>query len=256
MSEDTATVGAEISLTFQKGLRVLEAYLDGSVSLSSSEIATRTGLNRSVARRLIRTLVQAGYLTEDRGRYAMTVRVLRLTQGFTGGRGLAQVIQPILRLASHDIGDAVSFSMQDETEAVYVAHAFMPSRFTLNRVTVGSRVPLLPTAVGRAILAFLPEDEADRIQTAVPPPLYTEQTETRLPVIRTLLAETRAAGYAYVQSEYVEGVSSLAVPVFRPDGAVVGAVSVIFSQGEHNDQDRSRIVTRLRQCSADVGASF
>lgn len=243
----------EISRTFWKGLHVLEAWRGSEIDLSGAEIAARTGLNRAIVRRLVRTLEMAGFLEEARGRYRMTVKVLRLTQGFVGGRGVAQVIQPILRLASQEAGESVSFSMPDGDEAVYVAHAFLPTRFTLNMVTVGTRVPMVPTAVGRAILAFLPpSDVADVVAGG---------RGMSHDTLEGLLARVRRAGYAEASGEYIDGVASIAAPVFASDGPergpVIGAVSVIFPQDCHApSSERGALVTRLRQCAAELGATL
>lgn len=247
----------EVSLTFAKGLSVLLAFDATHRAITITEIADRVGLNRAVARRLVRTLEQLGYLTCDRGRYELTPHVLRLSQGFIESRGIPQIIQPILRNTSQDIGDAVSFAMLDETDAVYVAHAFMPSKFTLNRVAIGTRVPLLPTAAGRAILAFLDMPRRDEILQSAEFAAYTDQTETDRARFETLLDDLRSRGYAITDSEYVSGVASIAVPVFNPGFAgVVGAVSIIFEHGRYDDAALEDIAARLKTCAGQIGSTF
>lgn len=105
----------EISLTFAKGLSVIRAFEGKNRALSIPEIAAKVQLNRAVTRRLIRTLERLGYVSFDRGRYELTPRILRLTQGFIEGRNISQIIQPILRQTSHEVGESVSFAMLDGT---------------------------------------------------------------------------------------------------------------------------------------------
>ena len=225
----------EVSLTFAKGLAVLLAFDAKDRAITISEIADKVQLNRAVARRLVRTLEQLGYLACDRGRYELTPHVLRLSQGFIEGRGIPQIIQPVLRNAAQEVGESVSYAMLDETDAVYVAHAFLPSKFTLNRVTTGTRVPLLPTASGRAILAFLDTVRLDAILDSAAFSAHTDQTETHRDRLEEALKQIRERGYALTDSEYVSGVASLAAPVFHPGiGEVVGAVSIIFEHGQYD----------------------
>lgn len=247
----------EISLTFAKGLNVLLAFDARDRSITISEIAEKVNLNRAVTRRLVRTLEQLGYLTCDRGRYEVTPHVLRLSQGFIEGRGIAQIIQPILRLAAEEIGQSVSFAMLDESDAVYVAHTFLPSQFTLNRVAIGTRVPLAPTAAGRAILAFLDEARREEILNGMDFAAFTDRTQTDRARFLDALHEVRAQGFAQTDSEYVNDVASLAVPVFNPGlNMVIGAISIIFEQGRLDAQERADIITRLKSCAAHVSSTF
>lgn len=247
----------EVSLTFGKGLSVILAFEGRNRELTISEIAGKVKLNRAVTRRLVRTLEQLGYVSHDRGRYELTPRVLRLTHGFMETRSIPQVVQPVLRNTSHEIGESVSFAMLDGDEAIYIAHAFVPSRFTLNMVTIGSRVPLAPTAIGRAMLAFLdkPQREAMLDRLGLTP--YTQHTVTDRKGFTDLLNSIRLSGFSFTESEYVEGVSSLAVPVLGKNAQVAGAVSIIFPQGQHDEQQlNERVIPKLVRCASDIGAVF
>lgn len=247
----------EVSLTFAKGLAVIRAFDGKERSISMTEIAERAGLNRAVTRRLVRTLEQLGYISFDRGRYELTPRVLGLAKGFLEGRGIPQIVQPTLRKASDEIGESVSFSMLDGNETVYIAHSFAPARFTLNMVTVGSRVPLLPTAVGRAILAYLDEEQQNEIIRGSQLSPHTDKTETDPEKLLAILADIKAKGYSYAESEYVKGVSSLAAPVLGASAKVTGAVSIIFPEGRYAlDEIIQRLVPVLERCAGDISLTF
>lgn len=247
----------EISLTFGKGLSVILAFEGRSRQLSIPEIAAKVGLNRAVTRRLVRTLEQLGFVVADHGRYELTPRVLRLAQGFMEGRFIPQVVQPVLRNVSHEIEESISFAMLDGDEAIYVAHAFVPSRFTLNMVTVGSRVPLAPTAIGRAMLAFLDRPKREEILDALEFNAYTPKTLTDRKSFTDLLNFIRISGFSFAEAEYVDGVSSFAVPVFGAKSQVIGAVSIIFPLGQYGEDElHDRLRPQLVRCARDIGAVF
>ncbi|WP_172299402.1 IclR family transcriptional regulator [Pseudoruegeria sp. HB172150] len=247
----------EISLTFARGLDLIEAFAGAERRLSISELSAKTGFNRAVTRRLIRTLEKKGYARSDRGQYELTPHVLRLIRGFIEGRSLPQIVNPILRRLADQIGESVSFAMLDEAEAVYVAHAYLPSRFTLNMVTVGTRAPLLPTAVGRVILAYLPEVERAAIIARLAPTSHTPQTETDVGRLEKIFLECQRQGYCLSVSEYVEGVASLAVPVFDGMRSVTGAISIIFPTGGQDPAEfADRIARQMRQAAADLGGAL
>jgi IclR family pca regulon transcriptional regulator len=229
----------EISLTFRKGLLVMTAFDGTSRQLTLAEIARKTDLNRAVARRLVRTLVQAGMLVEQDQRFEMTVGVLRLMRGFIDGRRIASTIQPILRRASEAANESLSFALRDQDNAVYIAHAYLPGAFTLNQIAIGTHVPLVKSAAGHAILAWVPENmwpegaEADRIN------------------------ETRKQGYAFIHEGLVAGVSSMAMPVFGPSGKIEGAISALFPADRYDTVGAPQeLIEVMRQTAVDIGANI
>lgn len=239
------TPDTEISMTFRKGLQLMAAFDGHDRQQTLSELAKKTGLNRSVARRLVRTLVQMGYLSEQGQRYEMTVSVMRMTRGFIDGRRIAQVIQPNLRKAATQIGESLSFSLRDKEDATYVAHAYLEGKFTLNTVAIGTHVPLVSTAAGHAILAHLDTAALAEVVFDLRPELERD------------LAQARARGFAFNAGGFVHGVDSLAVPVFGPAQRIEGAVSMIFPAGSY-DPDRlpPRMLPMMQQCAVDIGATL
>ncbi|ALJ81606.1 IclR family transcriptional regulator [Ketogulonicigenium vulgare] len=247
----------EISLTLARGLDLIEAFAGDERRLSIPELAARTGMNRTVVRRLVRTLEKKGYASADRGQYELTPHILRLIRGFIEGRSLPQIVHPLLRAAAEDIGESVSFAMLDDTEAVYVAHAFLPARFTLNMVTVGSRAPLLPTAVGRVIVAFLPDIERSAILSRLSPQAHTPQTETDAARLDAIFADCRRLDYCMADGEYVEGVASLAVPVFDGMRRVTGALSIIFPTHGHDATEiAEKLAPRMQATASALGSAL
>ncbi len=141
----------DISSTFAKGLVVLKCFDGDSTHLTVPEIARRTGLDRAVTRRLVLTLVHLGYVAQEDRAFSLTPRILVLAGGFLQGRRFGKLIQPILAAYSAQAGLPFSLAMQDESQAVYVAHAGDQDEPRLG-FTVGSRVPMDTTAIGRALL--------------------------------------------------------------------------------------------------------
>ncbi len=234
----------EISLTFRKGLQVMMAFDGDDRQLTLAEIARKTGLNRSVARRLVRTLLQMGILRETGQRFEMTVGVLRLARGFTDGHRIAQIIQPILRRTSETISENVSFALRDGIDATYVAHAQVKGSFTLNRVAIGTHVPLASTAAGHAILAHVGAGD------------WPEGVE-RGPELEDAIARVHQRGFAYLADGLIDGVSSVAFPVFRANGVIEGAVSILFPTDRFDPAEMpGSLIAELRQCAVDIGTSL
>lgn len=243
VKEDSLDI--EISMTFRKGLQLMAAFDGKDGQLTLSELAKKTGLNRAVARRLIRTLVQMGYLIEQGQRYEMTVSVMRMTRGFIDGRRIAQVIQPNLRKAATQIGESLSFSLWDQEDATYVAHAYLEGKFTLNNVVIGTHVPLATTAAGHAILAHM---DADQLKESV-----TEVTSE----LEQSLKLTRARAFSFNSGGFLPGIDSVAVPVFGPSCGIEGAISMIFPAKTYDEDALPlQMLTHMQQCAVDIGATL
>ena len=147
--------------------------------------------------------------------------------------------------------------MLDDVDAVYVAHAFLPTSFTLNRVALGTRLPLPQTAAGRAMLAHLEESRRERILAGADFAEFMARSGKDRAGFDEILRETRKRGYAETDSDYVSDVASLAAPVFEPGmGAVTGAVSIIFERGRYSAEDRAGIITHLKGCARHVSSTL
>lgn len=247
----------EVSQTFAKGLAVLTAFDGAHRDMTVAEIAARVGYSRAATRRLVRTLEILGYLAVERQRYQLTPRVLRLAHGFLDSRQIGPTVAPVLRQVSVEIGEPVSFAMRDDDAAIYVAHAPSDMRMVTVGQTVGSRVPLLVSSIGRAILAHLPAETRDRLIASAPLERYTADTPTDRATIARAVEEAGLAGYALVRGEYVAGLASLSTPVFDRQGAVVGATGLVFLDGRYDDAAiRGHLVPKLQACATYLSIAF
>ena len=112
---------------------------------------------------------------------------------------------------------------------------------------VGDRRPLHATSSGKAILAFLPEEEREDILGSLPLDRHTERTVTSEAALRASLAEVRRKGVCVTVEEVVPGASGIAAPVFDRHGRVAGACAI---GGPSN-----RVRPRIRALTAEVKAT-
>jgi DNA-binding IclR family transcriptional regulator len=216
----------------EKAFRVLGAFGDGPRSLGLSEIATAAGLDRSAAQRFAHTLEKLGFLRKDpRTRhYALTVRTLELGARYIRASALVDRALPYLLDLSRATEEAVSLTVLDGTEIVYVSRLL--SRHMLNtNVILGSRLPAYCTAPGIAMLAALPRAEARAILRASDRRAYTGSTTTAMPDLLARLDETARRGFALACEEIYPGDISIAATVTGGDGGErLAAVNVAVSR--------------------------
>lgn len=254
-SQVTKLADRDISTTFVKGLAVLKAFDDTHTRLTLAEIAQRTNLDRASTRRLTLTLLHLGYAQKDGRHFSLSPKVLVLAGSFLRGNQFGTDIQPLLNRASTQIGATVSLALADEDAAVYVAQSHVLEDVVSFGFTLGSRLPLLHTAIGRMILAYSAQAWAEeRIETDAFD-TYSATTITDRRVLSEKVAAIRTAGYAIVDGEFEQGVTGFAVPVGGAGTlkAVVGLSKPSILVRDPDEQ--LNIISQLQQTAFALGQS-
>jgi DNA-binding IclR family transcriptional regulator len=165
---------------------------------------------------------------------------------------LQRTAAPFLRSVALETGDWVFFTVRHGFEAICLSRENGDIPYPQAALRVGDRHPLGLGAGGLAILAALPEDEAEKI-LSINGPLYPQlYPSMTLPVVRRLLAETRAQGYALMPGLMVPDYWGIGVAVLRPDGQPTAAVILIASPDRLSGARQTVIAARLRRLSRDL----
>lgn len=207
-AETRATSGVR---SIERAFDLLEHLADAGGRLALTELAEVSGLPMPTIYRLMRTLVNRGYVRQEPSkRYALGPRLMHL--GETAGRLLGSWAQPSLVELVDEVGETANMAVLEGDEVVYVAQ--VPSRHSMRMFTeVGRRVNLHCTGVGKALLAQLPEAEAREIIGRTGLPARTPHTITDPAVLLEELERIRQRGYALDDEEQEIGVRCVAVPL-------------------------------------------
>jgi DNA-binding IclR family transcriptional regulator len=145
--------------TLARGLDVLAAFRPGDGGVANSELAARTGLTRPTVSRLTNTLLRLGYLRRsEAGKYVLSTRVLRVAYPVLAHLRIRQLARPLMREFAEQARGTVSIGTIDGTDLVYIETARM-SDATDFVPDIGVTLPLVQAAMGRALLAMLPQAE-------------------------------------------------------------------------------------------------
>jgi IclR family pca regulon transcriptional regulator len=201
------------------------AAFDGEhPTLSLTGIATRTGLSRAAARRLVLTLQHLGYVRALGREFALSPRVLELGFGCLGSLKLSDLAQPLIEQMAQRLNHSSSMAVLDGQSIVYVLRVPVRRVMTV-ALGVGARLPAYAASMGRVLLAGLPAESLDTWLANCRPARHTPHTVTDTRRLRRIVLEVRSQGYAYVEQELELGLCSLAVPVRDRDGRVVAALN-------------------------------
>lgn len=239
-----------------RGLAVLSAFDRDHFRLSLGEIASRAGLSRAAARRLILTLQHLGYVREVGRTYMLGPRVLELGFGYLGSMNLTDLAQPLMEDLARQVNQSSSMAVLDGQSIVYVLR--VPGQRVMSvTLGVGARLPAFCAAMGRVLLSGLTASELDTWMEACRPTRLTPHTVTDLHKLRRIVADVGMQGYAYVEQELELGLCSIAVPIRNGDGRIATAINV--SMPYHPDAARhalKAILTPLLQTAAAIESSL
>ncbi|MEM7302901.1 MAG: IclR family transcriptional regulator C-terminal domain-containing protein [Pseudomonadota bacterium] len=245
-------VNRNISTTFVKGIQVLKAFDDVNTHLTQADLAARTGLDRASVRRLVLTLVELGYVRQKGRHYLLTPQVLALAGSFFQGNAIGIEIQPLLNRYSERIGGPTSLALRDGDRAVYVCQSAARAQPVTFGFTVGSRLPLTHSAIGRMILAWEDPDWSAAFLQDCEIAQHTAASLTDRAAIIQAVAKARTDGFALVADEFEAGVTGLSVPIGR-EGGLCAVVGTSFPSTElADDARRSETLQSLQDLAREM----
>jgi DNA-binding IclR family transcriptional regulator len=206
-----------------RGLDVLHAFTPSEGVLGNQEIVTRTGLPKATVSRLTYTLTRLGYLThiERLGKYQLAPAALSIGYSTLANMRIRQVARPLMQELANHAGASVSLGSRDRLNLIYVEHCRSKAAVML-RLDMGSRIPIATTAMGRALLAALPERERDWLMSHL-----ARREGARWPKIKTgidrAIKDLATRGFTTSIGEWQSDVSAVGVPLIPGDGSGVFA---------------------------------
>jgi len=248
----TAAIGRPATgvQSVERAFVLLEALARLPRPMGVTELAGVSGLSPGTIHRLLRTLVDLGYVRQDQSRsYALGHALIRL--GEQAAARLAGWSRPLLEEVAREIGESVNLATLENDQVVYLAH--VPSSQSVRIFTeVGSRVPAHSTGVGKAMLSQLDERAAHALLARTGLPAATPHTVVDLAAMASDLQSVARRGFALDDEEQELGVRCVAVPVV---GAVPPlAVSVSGPRSRITDELVERAVPLLRKAAAAIAA--
>lgn len=216
------------SSTLIRALTVLDLlYAAASRGLTAAQIADQANMNRVTVHRILTTFKARGFVRQDRPGepWRLGFKLVELAQGVLSESNLVRLAQPLLEELAERAGETCHLAVLDGAEAVYVAKE--ESSHAVRLVSrVGARLPLYASGLGKALLAWMDEEQAERFMELQTFERRTDMTIIRPELLRAELTATRERGYAVDLGENEPGVRCVAAPVLDPNGRPLAAISV------------------------------
>ena len=259
-SEATAGTGPrrndQFVEAFAKGLQVIRAFPQQRPTATLAEIAQNADMPRATARRMLLTLVELGYATQDIDRFSLTPKLLDLGFVYLNSIPMYRSAQDVLEALARELNELCSLSILDGTETVYLVH--VQGRDFLSRgVGVGARLPAYATSVGRVLLSALEPKQREHLLKLSKVKKLTPNTLTDMSALTRAIETASRDGYSLVEEELVEGVIGMSVPVRDRRGKVVAAAGISFNPARFRKRDAIDLyLPQLQQAAEQIALNL
>lgn len=239
-----------------RAIRIL-GVLQGARRLSLSEVASRLELPPSTVHGILKTLQGHGMVVQDRdsNRYQLGPAVLKLGNVYLDTLELRSRAVTWSEELARRSGHAVRTGVLTFDEVVIIHHEPRPDG-SRQMPEVGIVIPAHASALGKALLAFLPE-QVDELLSADKLRSMTSETLIDPAVLRSQLTEVAREALATEREEAVLGEAGIAAPIFDASGMAVGAIGIVLPAADWPPAESTFTAVReaARNISRELGAS-
>jgi IclR family transcriptional regulator, acetate operon repressor len=242
-----------------RAVMLLETIAEMGGEATLTELANRTGLNISTCHHLLATLLKWGFVAKVPGRrsYALGGRILYLSHICLRQVDLPRRVQPYIERINQVTGETVHLCVLQGEQMVTMLRREARHAVRVDTGALGRLEAPHATALGKAMLAWLPEDEIQRILQASGAVKFTPNTITDFSALIEELRLVRRKGYAIDREEYQPGVICIGAAIRDHSGAVVGSISAstptMRATEEHLAEMREQVMASTRELSAELG---
>ncbi len=230
--------------SIEKCFKVLGCFYDSNRTLSLDEIVEHTGYKKTSCFRILKTMLNLEILEQDSKKkdYQFGSRLVLIGLAALKSMSLHKISLPILQKLRDECRETVNLSILNGKEILYVERLMSNYIVNLN-VNVGDRLPINCTSMGKAILAFLPENKTEKI---LDEPNFVSKTKKSITDITTFkkeLSKIKIKGYAINDEELEKGLRAVAAPIFNHTGEVVAATNIVWTTARHSSRKVFEIFT-------------
>jgi len=209
-----------------RAIRILELLSENN-KMGITEISKKLNLPKTTTYDIVSTLHERGILEKDEenNRYFLGLKLFELGDAARANFELRKIAVPYLKELNSKLDETVHLTVRDNDEVLYI-ECFESTKRLRTYSVIGVRAPLYCTAVGKALLAFLPDEEINKIVRKKGFIRFTPNTITDEKRLFDEIKKIRELGYSIDDVEHEEGVRCVGAPIRDHTGRVVASISV------------------------------
>jgi IclR family transcriptional regulator, acetate operon repressor len=252
---EPAEAGTSAVRTLARGLEILELFGGDDAELSQTDIAARCGLPMPTIHRLVRTLVAHEFLEPVAGgrNYRVGAAVLKLAGPLIARSDPSAVIRRKLQELSEVTGESCNLATLLGASVVYL-DGVTGGRMLTPQVTVGLRLTAYNTALGKALLAELNDDEVIARLGEGPYPRATERSAVNWSALKKRLDMVRQDGISVSDEEFEVGLTSLAIALPAQADGSLRAINISLPVSRATPEFRANATQLLRRIVTEISS--
>ena len=246
------------SKSLQKALRILLHLGQNGPEIGVTQLASELNLDKATVHRLLNAMEKFGIIERnaDNERYRLGLKLHELGTKAVESRTLQTEAHRFLLEMSRRSHETVSLAVPGAGGILCLDRVNSPHTIISVRTNVGAHFPAHCTAVGKAVLAFLPDQEINAILLRNGLPRFTPSTFTRASDLKENLRQIRQRGYSIDNQELERGLSGVAAPVLLSANRVVAAVGIAGPTLRFRAKELAEKIALVREIAAKLSASL
>lgn len=236
-----------------RAMRVLEFLARSKRGASLSSVSRSLALPKSSTYLVLKTLEQEGYLQRSvrSGKFCFGVRLVRLCRSALANLDLREVARPCLTDLMRQTGITVHLAVLEGNEAVIIDRISPPGS-SAGADWVSRRLDVNCTGVGKALAAFLPEEQLEELITAQRFARHNDNTIVSVPGLKRELSKVREQGYALDDEEDEIGVRCVGVPILDGNQRALAAISLAGTTEQIPLEKVRALALALKQTATEI----
>jgi IclR family transcriptional regulator, KDG regulon repressor len=246
------------SKSLQKAMHILFYMGQHGPEMRIPEIASGLHLNKTTVYRLMTALERLDLVQRDPEdeRYRLGLKLHELGTKAVRARTLQSEARRYLREMAHVCNEAVSLAVPGAGGVLCLERFDSPRTMITVRTPVGAHFPAHCSAAGKAVLAYLSEEDVDAIVLNNRLTRYTDRTHTRMADLKNDLRRVRQRGYALDEQELECGLNGVAAPVISHDARVIGAVGIAGPTQRFQGKDLAEKIELVKETAQKIAANL
>jgi DNA-binding IclR family transcriptional regulator len=236
----------------ERALQIIERLAASRRGLTLSEIARELSFPKSSALGLLVTLERHGYLkrADKGGRYMCGTKLIEVAHAAVTRLEIRQLASPYFRELIKKTNLTVNMAILEQDEVVFVEKIVPPGALSSTPTWVGKHMDVNTTAVGKSLIAYLPDDQLDRFINHLPK--HNKNALNSPSRLKEELAKVRKLGYSVNDEENEIGYRAIAVPIFNSDQKVVAAISIAGTTSQISSTNHTGLTRQLKKTGAAI----
>lgn len=239
--------------SLSRALNLLQRLAETPSGLSLTDLSYQLGIPTATVHRMLSTFEEQDFVEQDveQGLWFIGLKSFTVGNAFLNRRDFVASARSHMHGLVEQCGETANLGVIDDGEAVFISQVESPEVMRMI-VRLGSRSPIHASGVGKALLAYLPEQRLARVLQQRGITRYTEKTIDTPAQLRRELEQIRQLGYALDDEEHAIGLRCVASAIFDQNGQALAAISLSGPKARVTDARLDELGIAVRQTADEI----